>query len=223
MQDNAPNGEKLLLSLKFFAVLLAIITIADCIILAAALEDIDGRGALFMFTFFMPFFFITIVAAFISRLFWLLWIFRAEANLREVATTTFSPWIAVFFSFFPIMDAFILKDIVQNTERQLDAKQPDSPASPINLKPVYIAFAFLAARICYVFFPYSTPLDTTFTNVVITGITICLVRAIEPFLKKEQQLFRIYENEILDKKVDEVLRNRKIEEAARMVQEAKFE
>ena len=51
MQNNAPNGEKLLLSLKFFAVLLAIITIADCIILAAALEDIDGRGALFMFTF----------------------------------------------------------------------------------------------------------------------------------------------------------------------------
>ncbi len=36
MQNNAPNGEKLLLSLKFFAVLLAIITIADCIILAAA-------------------------------------------------------------------------------------------------------------------------------------------------------------------------------------------
>ena len=223
MQDNAPNGEKLLLSLKFFAVLLAIITIADCIILAAALEDIDGRSALFMFTFFMPFFFITIVAAFISRLFWLLWIFRAEANLRKVATTTFSPWIAVFFSFCPIMDVFILRDIVQNTERQLDAKQPDSPAAPINLKPVYIAFAFLAARICYVFFPYSTPLDTTFTNVVITSITICLVRAIEPFLKKEQRLFQIYENEVLNKKVDEVLRNRKIEEAARMVQEAKFE
>jgi len=52
MQDNAPNGKRLLLSLKFFAVLLAIITIADCIILAAALEDIDGRSALFMFTFF---------------------------------------------------------------------------------------------------------------------------------------------------------------------------
>ena len=223
MQDNAPNGEKLLLSLKFFAVLLAIITIADCIILAAALEDIDGRSALFMFTFFMPFFFITIVAAFISRLFWLLWIFRAEANLREVATTTFSPWIAVFFSFFPIMDAFILRDIVQNTEHQLDAKQPDSTAAPINLKPFYIACAFLAVRICYAFFPYSTPLDTTFTNVIITSIIICLVRAIEPFLKKEQRLFQIYENEVLNKKVDEVLRNRKIEEAARMVQEAKFE
>ncbi len=182
----------------------------------------DAAASFYLFIL-IPFFFITIVVVFISRLFWLLWIFRAEANLRKVATTTFSPWIAVFFSFFPIMDAFILRDIVQNTERQLDAKQPDSPASPINLKPVYIAFAFLAARICYAFFPYSTPLDTTFTNVVITGIIICLVRAIEPFLKKEQQLFQIYENEILNKKVDEVLRNRKIEEAARMVQEAKFE
>ena len=232
MQDNTPNGEKLLLSLKFFAVLLAIITIADCIILAATLEDIDGRSALFMFTFFMPFFFITIVAAFISRLFWLLWIFRAEANLREVATTTFSPWIAVFFSFFPIMDAFILRDIVQNTERQLDVKQPDSPAAPINLKPVYIAFAFLAVNICCAFFLYSTHLSTTFpisittSTIIIAGIIICLVRAIKPFLKKEQQLFQIYENEILNtlkKKVDEVLRNSKIEETAKMVQEAKFE
>ena len=221
MQDNAPNGKRLLLSLKIFAVvLLAIITIASCMP-AGNLETSDAAAVSFLFIF-IPLFFITIAVACISRLFWLLWIFRAEANLRKVATTTFSPWIAVFFSFCPIMDAFILKDIVQNTERQLDAKQPDSPASPINLKPVYIAFAFLAARICYAFFPYSTPLDTIFTNVVITGITICLVRAIEPFLKKEQQLFRIYENEILDKKVDEVLRNRKIEEAARMVQEAKF-
>ena len=221
MQNNAPNGKRLLLSLKIFAVLLAIITIADCMP-SGNLEKSDAVAVSFLFIF-IPFFFITIAVACISRLFWLLWIFRAEANLRKVATTTFSPWIAVFFSFCPIMDVFILKDIVQNTERQLDAKQPDSPAAPINLKPVYIAFAFLAARICYVFFPYSTPLDTTFTNVVITSITICLVRAIEPFLKKEQQLFRIYENEILDKKVDEVLRNRKIEEAARMVQEAKFE
>lgn len=221
MQDNAPNGKRLLLSLKIFAVLLAIITIGDCITTGNP-EKNDAASVLLLFIF-IPFFFITIVVACISRLFWLLWIFRAEANLRKVATTTFSPWIAVFFSFCPIMDVFILKDIVQNTERQLDAKQPDSPAAPISLKPVYIAFAFLAFRICYVFFPYSTPLDTTFTNVVITSIIICLVRAIEPFLKKEQQLFRIYENEILDKKVDEVLRNRKIEEAARMVQEAKFE
>ena len=232
MQNNASNGEKLLLSLKFFAVLLAIITIADCIILAAALEDIDGRSALFMFTFFMPLFFITIVAAFISRLFWLLWIFRAEANLREVATTTFSPWIAVIFSFFPIMDAFILRDIIQNTEHQLDAKQPDSTAAPINLKPVYIAFAFLAVNICYVFFLYSTHLSTTFPisittgTIIIAGIIICLVQVIKPFLKKEQQLFQIYENETLNtlkKKVNEVLQNRKIEETARHPDDCKEE
>ncbi len=221
MQDNASNGKRLLLLLKIFAVLLVIFSIGEC--MPAGNQQKSDAAASFYLFILIPFFFITIVVVFISRLFWLLWIFRAEANLRKVATTTFSPWIAVFFSFFPIMDAFILRDIVQNTERQLDAKQPDSPASPINLKPVYIAFAFLAARICYAFFPYSTPLDTTFTNVVITGIIICLVRAIEPFLKKEQQLFQIYENEILNKKVDEVLRNRKIEEAARMVQEAKFE
>lgn len=230
MQDNAPNEKRLLLSLKIFAVLLAIITIADCMP-AGNLEKSDTVAVSFLFIF-IPFFFITIAIACISRLFWLLWIFRAEANLRKVATTTFSPWIAVFFSFCPIMDAFILKDIVQNTERQLDAKQPDSIAVPINLKPVYIAFAFLAVNICYIFFLYSTHLSTTFpisittSTIIITGIIICLVRIIKPFLKKEQQLFQIYENEILNtlkKKVDEVLQNRKIEEAARMVQEAKFE
>ena len=221
MQDNASNGKRLLLLLKIFAVLLVIFSIGEC--MPAGNQQKSDAAASFYLFILIPFFFITIVVVFISRLFWLLWIFRAEANLRKVATTTFSPWIAVFFSFFPIMDAFILRDIVQNTERQLDAKQPDSPASPINLKLVYIAFAFLAARICYAFFPYSTPLDNLFTTVIIAGIIICLVRAIEPFLKKEQQLFQIYENEILNKKVDEVLRNRKIEEAARMVQEAKFE
>lgn len=120
------------------------------------------------------------------------------------------------------MDAFILRDIVQNTERQLDVKQPDSIAVPINLKPVYIAFAFLAVNICCAFLLYSTHLSTTFpisittSTIIIAGIIICLVRVIKPFLKKEQQLFQIYENEILNtlkKKVDEVLRNRKIEEA----------
>ena len=223
MQDNAPNGKRLLLSLKIFAVvLLAIITIASCMP-AGNLETSDAAAVSFLFIF-IPLFFITIAVACISRLFWLLWIFRAEANLRKVATTTFSPWIAVFFSFCPIMDAFILKDIVQNTERQLDAKQPDSPTAPINLKPVYIAFAFLAVNICCAFFLYSTHLSTTFpisittSTIIIAGIIICLVRAIKPFLKKEQQLFQIYENEILNtlkKKVNEVLRNPKIEEAVR--------
>ena len=220
MQDNASNGKRLLLLLKIFAVLLVIFSIGEC--MPAGNQQKSDAAASFYLFILIPFFFITIVVVFISRLFWLLWIFRAEANLRKVATTTFSPWIAVFFSFFPIMDAFILRDIVQNTERQLEAKQPDSPAAPINLKPVYIAFTFLAIRICYAFFLYSTPLDNLFTTVIIAGIIICLVRAIEPFLKKEQQLFQIYENEILNKKVDEVLRNRKIEEATRMVQEAKF-
>ncbi len=181
----------------------------------------DAAASFYLFIL-IPFFFITIVVVFISRLFWLLWIFRAEANLRKVATTTFSPWIAVFFSFFPIMDAFILRDIVQNTERQLDVKQPDSPTTPINLKPVYIAFAFLAVNICCAFLLYSTHLSTTFPisittgTIIIAGIIICLVRVIKPFLKKEQQLFQIHENEILNtlkKKVDEVLHNRKIEEA----------
>ena len=222
MQDNASNGKRLLLLLKIFAVLLVIFSIGEC--MPAGNQQKSDAAASFYLFILIPFFFITIVVVFISRLFWLLWIFRAEANLRKVATTTFSPWIAVFFSFFPIMDAFILRDIVQNTERQLDVKQPDSPTTPINLKPVYIAFAFLAVNICYVFFLYSTHLSTTFpisittSTIIITGIIICLVRIIKPFLKKEQQLFQIYENEILNtlkKKVDEVLQNRKIEETVR--------
>ena len=221
MQDNTSNVKRLLLSLKITVVLFLIITIEDLLTIGNPEPKSDVAVVLYFVLGFI--FFIAIIAACISRLFWLLWIFRAEENLRKIATTTFSPWIAVFFSICPVMDVFILRDIIQNTERQLDAKQPHISTVPINLKPVNIAFAFLAARICYVFIPCSTPLDTTFTLIILVNILICLVRTIEPFQKKERQLFQICENEILNKKVDEILRNRKIEEAARMVQEAKFE
>lgn len=55
MQDNAPNGKRLLLSLKFFAVLLAIITIANCMP-AGNLEKNNAATVSFLFIL-IPFFF----------------------------------------------------------------------------------------------------------------------------------------------------------------------
>jgi len=226
MQDNTTRGKRVTLWLKILIVLLIAATVLPIFFSTpqTSWEQVNNNLPLVLLLFISILLFSVIVAIFISRIFWLLWIFQAEENLRQKTVTTFSPWTAVVLSFFcPIMDAFILKDIVKNTELKLGEKLPDNSGAPINLVPVFISFALMVLRICYVFIPVTIYVDNTISSIILVAMMICLVRAIEPFLQKEQQLFNIYQNEDLNRKVDEILRERKIEEAARMVQEAKYD
>lgn len=159
----------------------------------------------------------------IFQFFWLLWLFRAEKNLRLVAMSKFSPWGAVICSSIPyigfLIHYFIFKDLVKQTESALESRRQSSSktvaeilskVSPVdnNFVNGFAIMTVLAAAIGFI-------RDTSISGFLAVAFSVasllCYMKSFAAFIKEEQALFDIYQEEKLMAKVDQVLWQRKLE------------
>lgn len=171
--------------------------------------------------------FALVISVCIQAFFWLLWMFRAEENLRRCTTTAFSPWGAVICCCLPyvgtLLHFFVFRNLVRRMEAALAAhRKGDSstyaPAVPMNLVVGYFVCGLLGG---VTYFVSDTPLFACYLFWISSAI--CYIKALSAYMGQERELAEIYKDEELRAKVDEVLREREIEKAAREVQAASYD
>jgi len=176
---------------KFFAV--------DMLSLSMMLLFISG---VFLFTF----------SFFIVFIYWIAWFYRASANVRTFAKTSFSPFIAVLCSLIPffgiVFHYLILKELVRETELFL----MDRRISLTFVKQKSIKAWFVLALLGSVSYFTHRFYVTEFLT---TSLWLCslafYISFFSGFARYEKALFDFSQDEIIKAKVEAVLRTRDIE------------
>lgn len=185
--------------------------------------DVDVGAVIDFFNFIVVMFFSSfgvILSWCLYQLFWLMWIFRATKNLRKVTSTSFSPWLAVICSAIPglgyLIHYFVFKNLVRQTEAVLTARR-DSQSKKIaeilskvqsvdgNMVNGFAIMAILAGAIGFI---RNTSISGILTLIFFLISVICYMKSFTAFIKEEQALFEIYQEEQLLAKVDQVLQER---------------
>ena len=185
--------------------------------------DVDVGAAMDFFNFIVAVFFAgfgVTLSWCLYQLFWLMWIFRATKNLRKVTSTSFSPWLAVICSAIPglgyLIHYLVFKNLVRQTESVLTARR-DSQSKKIaeilskvqsvdgNMVNGFAIMAILAGAIGFI---RNTSISGILTMIFFLISVICYMKSFTAFIKEEQALFEIYQEEQLLAKVDQVLQER---------------
>ena len=163
----------------------------------------------------------------IQGLFWLLWMFRAEENLRKITHTTFSPWGAVLCCFLPylgtLLHFFVFRDIIRHTESELSKRRTGDPSTYAPAVPMNLVIAFFVCGILGSVISFIGENRIVFLVSFVIGFAgaVCYLKALGIYIKEEAELYGIYKDCELRNKVDEVLREREIEKAASEIREIK--
>ena len=159
--------------------------------------------------------------------YWILWLYRAIRNLRCLTTTTFSPNVAVVCSVLlpyigHIFDVFILRDIARRQQKLLDGR--GIRYTPVTGRDLVIFLAFILVGIVVAFAEIADSWSGCFAAcAAMVGLMVSYLRVLRPCVEQGNMLYKLHEEDVLRAKVDEVLREREIEKAAREIQEAKFD
>ena len=247
MQDNTKRANRVLFWIKvifiFFAVfwLQLIFAMLSVFLLT---EDLLGMfGGIFIvpivFSFFsiicVPIFFLFIFAFCVS---YLSWLHRAITNLRLLTTTKFSPMGAVLLTCIPFvgyfLNYFIFSDMVRVQENYMQQHGMLKERFPKRMLNAWFIASLLLMVIVYVDpsqLGFLTVVSTTFDfdgkhafefleKTLIVIIPILYIMSFSAFTKQESELFRIHTEELFNKHVDDVIRERKIMRAADMLRES---
>ena len=149
---------------------------------------------------------------FIVFIYWIAWFYRASANVRTFAKTSFSPFIAVLCSLIPffgiVFHYLILKELVRETELFL----MDRRISLTFVKQKSIKAWFVLALLGSVSYFTHRFYVTEFLT---TSLWLCslafYISFFSGFARYEKALFDFSQDEIIKAKVEAVLRTRDIE------------
>jgi len=159
----------------------------------------------------------------IYQFFWLMWLYRVTKNLGKVTHVGIGPWGAVICSFIPyvglIVHYFIFKNLVKATEEFLDSHRnsPSRTAAEILLQvhPVdrnfvngFVIMAVLGGTIGFI---RDTSISGILTVVFSLASILCYMKSFAAFIKEEQAMYEIYQDDNLRAKVDQVLWERELE------------
>ncbi len=244
MQDNTKRANRVLFWMKAIIVIFVIfwlhfiIMVLGVFLLSGDLLALFG-GMLFMVLSFCIgvgiCMFILLVIFCIS---YLSWLHRAISNLRLLTTTSFSPMGAVVLTCIPFvgyfLNYFIFSDMVKSQENYMQQKGILKERFPKKFLNVWF-IASLALLILVVVDPkqfgFLTVVFTTFEldknqvfefleTTLIVIIPILYVMSFSAYAKQESKLFRIHTEELFNKRVDEVIREREIMHAAEMLRKS---
>lgn len=239
MENNESRGKRTLLWMRFAFVLSALLPLVLFLLgrnSSSMANFSQDNPDLAVATEFFSYVVILLFAGFalflswsLYQLFWLLWMFRATKNLRKVTSTKFSPWGAVICSALPyvglLIHYFVFKNLVQQTECALDARR-DSRSGKVaeilsRVQPVdgnmVNGFAIMAVLAGAIGFIRDTSISGILTVAFILISMICYMKSFAAFIKEEQALFEIYQEEQLLAKVDQVLFEREMEKVINKV------
>jgi hypothetical protein len=242
MQDNTKRANRVLFWMKAIIVLFAVFWLHFIFVIASIVLVFSFALALFAGMYLYAFTFLFIVGIFIALVLfcinYLSWLHRAVTNLRLLTTTKFSPVGAVlltcipFFGYF--LNYFIISDMVKSQERYMEQRGILKERFPKRILNVWF-IASLALLILVVVDPkqfgFLTVVFTTFEldknqvfefleTTLIVIIPILYVMSFSAYAKQESKLFRIHTEELFNKRVDEVIREREIMRAAEMLRKS---
>lgn len=229
MQDNFKRGSRTVFWTKVTLVLSVLFMILFMVVYGTLhaiqtnpdidLEVVTSRSLLLLLGFGLVSMLLALSYS-IQGLFWLLWMFRAEENLRKVTRTTFSPWGAVLCCFIPyigmLLHFFVFRDIVRHTESELAFRRSEDVSTHARSVPMNLVVAFFGCGIMSMAVSFIGETRIVFVVSYIFGLVgaVCYLKALSAFVKEEAELYELYKDHVLRKKVDEVLREREIEKAA---------
>jgi len=230
MQDNSERGKRVIFWTRLFyvaSVLCNIVLVAFAVgrlyANSGSIEQVQFK-LLGLFIVLLLMFLAGGVIACIYIVNWVLWLYGEEKNIRKLGKSGFSPFGAALLSSIPLIgrliDYWIFRDILARQEAALRSygKEP----SPIPRRELVI---FLVSSFALVVF--HAMLDVWWGYAVIAAIFCVIARyllvVMERIVEQGGMLYRLHEEFVLRAKVDEVLREREIEKAAREVQAARYD
>lgn len=239
MQDNSKRGLRTIFWLKASIVVTAVMGVLAFFVAKFNYEQFQGAAdvtAVPGFTNFIVLLLFSVlvalvwsIAASMGSVYWALWIFRSEENLRKFTRTGFSPWGAVFCTLFltfvpvvgAILDYLIFKDLLDSHEKVLSAKGVEFAPVPRRLLKTVLVM-YLLCTISW-FLPSLGGSVFILSTAVGIACVVFVIKLVGGVMAYEKQLFEFDQEEVLRKKVDEVLREREIEKAAAAIQAATYD
>lgn len=154
----------------------------------------------------------------------LLWTFRVTKNLRMKSKTIFSPWVSVIgliIWYINIVVQFVIfRNLTHVQEKLLREAGVDVKPVPLNM----LAGWFVASVAAVVLSHIGSNAACVMAGLVLSTVSIVFfLKAFEVFVVQHTALYKLEQEQILQKKVDEVLRDREIERLASEVQQAKYD
>jgi len=169
---------------------------------------------------------------------YLSWLYRAISNLRLLTTTSFSPMGAVLLTCIPyfgyFLNYFIFRDMVKSQEKYMEQHGILKKRFPKKiLNAWFIASLVLLIlvfeepnphgfmTIFYMTLGFDGNNAITFLEkTLIVIISILYIMSFSAYVKQEREIYRIHTEELFNKHVDEVIREREIERVAKMIRES---
>lgn len=152
------------------------------------------------------------------------WVFRVTKNLRLKAKTVLSPWVAVISLLIYIVNIFahfgIMRNLTHVQEKLL--KDAGVAVKPVNMNFITLSFVFALLAFVATINSSSAILFMLSLAFSIAGM-IFAIKVMEAFVAQHTALYKYEQEQILNRKVDEVIREREIEKLASEVQQAKYE
>jgi uncharacterized Tic20 family protein len=247
LEDNSRRGARAMFFLKFWYII-SIVALVLCNVgieithqfPPAAFEGMD-KAAVMQFYYavqrlyrlFMADMTVMLGALVVSALmgvlfsvYWILWLYRAVKNLRCLTKTFFSPAAALVCPILPdigyFIGIFILWDIARRQQKLLDGR--GIQYTPVTRRAVAIFIVFMLLGNIVVYEEVGATWPGCFAACAsLIGIMVSWLRVLRPCVEQGNMLYKLHEEDVLRAKVDEVLREREIEKAAREIQEAKFD
>lgn len=168
--------------------------------------------------------FVLLVFCLVGGICVLVWTFRVTKNLRTKAKTVLSPWVSVIGLIIWYVNIFVQFGIFRNLTHVQEKLLKDAGAT---VKPVPLKMLtgwFVTSLVSLVVSYNSSSAVCVMAGIILAAASVIFfLKAFEPFVAQHSLLFKLEQEAILRKKVDEVIREREIEKLASEVQQAKFE
>ena len=246
MQDNTKRANRVLFWIKVIFVLFVFLWLQFvldfiCAYLIAH-TFVTQYAVLFVGAFHMICFFGVGVAMFVAIfafcVSFLSWLHRAVSNLRLLTTTSFSPMGAVLLTCIPFVGYFlhylIFSDMVKSQEKYMQQKGILKERFPKRILNAWIIVSLVLIAIIlarpdetgiftalFMTFEFNGSDAIEFLEkTLIAAIPILYIMSFSAYIKQERELFRIHTEELFNKHVDEVIREREIMRAAEMLRKS---
>lgn len=169
---------------------------------------------------------------------YLSWLYRAISNLRLLTTTSFSPMGAVLLTCIPyfgyFLNYFIFRDMVKSQEKYMEQHGILKKRFPKKILNAWIIVSLVLIAIIlarpdetgiftalFMTFEFNGSDAIEFLEkTLIVVIPILYIISFSAFTKQESELFRIHTEELFNKHVDDVIREREIMRAAEMLRKS---
>ncbi len=236
MQDNTKRADRVIFWMKVIFILFVAFWLQFVFMVMGMYLLFGDLLALFSGVLFMAFAFCICAGLFMSLaafcISYLSWLYRAISNLRLLTTTSFSPMGAVLLTCIPFvgyfLNYFIFSDMVKRQEGYMQQRGILKERFPKRILNAWVIASLLLLVLVFMDpnqLGFLTVVFTTFDidrgvafefleKTLILVIPILYIMSFSAYAKQEREIFRIHTEELFNKHVEEIIREREIIRAA---------